>query len=224
MKEVLLNTCGFATEWVPSIWKLDHLKCFLFTITELTLLANKIGPLKYILKPISTNEVYNIMNDFIYETSNSKLDRSGTCASCGHCVSIINNNNKLMCDKKVKQIFCHKNVCKATWSPNDIFATHNSKYFKRGEHVRLKYMDKEYNAKVLYQRRGFNNEPGKIALLSDEGVGYFPKHPPCSYTFDCPFYTQKHGLYSENNVDYILIKKHTIIWTLRIKLKILNLV
>ena len=34
LKEVLLNTCGFATEWVPSIWKLDHLKCFLFTITK----------------------------------------------------------------------------------------------------------------------------------------------------------------------------------------------
>ena len=52
LKEVLLNTCGFATEWVPSIWNLNHLKCFLFTVTELTLLASKIGPLKYILKPI----------------------------------------------------------------------------------------------------------------------------------------------------------------------------
>ena len=63
VKEVVLNSCGFATEWVSSIWKLDNLKCFLFTITELTLLASKIGPLKYILKPISTNEVYNIGNE-----------------------------------------------------------------------------------------------------------------------------------------------------------------
>ena len=36
LKEVLLNTCGFATEWVPSIWNLDTPKSFLFTITEFT--------------------------------------------------------------------------------------------------------------------------------------------------------------------------------------------
>ena len=59
LKEILLNTCGFATEWIPSIWRLTNIKCFLFTITELTTLVNKIGPLRYILKPISTLEVYN---------------------------------------------------------------------------------------------------------------------------------------------------------------------
>ena len=87
LKEVLLNTCGFATEWVPLIWKLDKLELFLFTITELKSLANKIGPLEYILRPISTNEVYKIMNDFISETSNEKLDRSGVCASWSLCLN-----------------------------------------------------------------------------------------------------------------------------------------
>ena len=114
LKEVLLNTCGFATEWIPSIWRLTNIKYFLFTITELTTLANKIGPLRYILKPISTKEVYKIMNDFITETSSQKLDRSGTCASCGHCVSRTKNNNRLEFSENVKALFCHKNVCKAT--------------------------------------------------------------------------------------------------------------
>ena len=115
-----MNTCGFATEWVPSIWNLDTPKSFLFTITEFTNLANKIGPLKYILKPISTNETYKIINDFISETSNQKLERSGTCASCGHCVSTKNNDNTLDFCETVKSIFSHPNVCKATWHAKDI--------------------------------------------------------------------------------------------------------
>ena len=206
-KEVLLNTCGFATEWVPSIWNLESPKSFLFTVTELTNLANKIGPLKSILKPISTNETYKIINDFVSETTNQKLDRSGTCASCGHCVSTKCNDNMLDFCESVKDIFSHKNVCRATWHPKYVSAPNGSKYFQRGEYVILSYKDKSYNAKILYQRRGFNNEPGKVALVSDEGAGFFPQHPTCSYNADCPFYNQKHGLYSENNEDYILIKK-----------------
>ena len=207
-KEVLLNTCGFATEWVPLIWNLESPKSFLFTFTELTNLAKKIGPLKSILKPLSTNETYKIINDFVFETTNLKLDRSGTCASCGHCVSTKCSDNILDFSKRVKDIFSHKNVCRATWNPKYVCATNGSKYFQRGEYVILSYKDKSYNAKILYQRRGFNNEPGKVALVSDEGVGFFPHHPTCSYNADCPFYTQKHGLYSENDEDYILIKNH----------------
>ena len=208
VKEVLLNTCGFATEWVQTIWNLESPESFLFTITELTTLANMIGPLKSILKPISTNETYKIINDFVSETTDQKLERSGTCASCGHCVSTKCNDNMLDFSESVKKIFSHKNVCTATWDPKDVSVPNGSKFFKRGECVILSYKGKSYNAKILYQRRGFNNEPGKVALVSDEGVGYFPHHPTCSYNADCPFYTQKHGLYSEKNEDYILIKKH----------------
>ena len=73
-KEVLLNTCGFSTKWVSSIWNLESPNSFLFTITELENLANKIGPLKSILKPISTDETYKIINDFVSETSNENLE------------------------------------------------------------------------------------------------------------------------------------------------------
>ena len=73
LKEIVLNTCGFATEWVPSIWTLENLDSFLFTFKELTNLANYIGPLDSILRPISTNEVYEIINDFVSETNDKKL-------------------------------------------------------------------------------------------------------------------------------------------------------
>ena len=61
---------------------------------------------------------------------------------------------------------------------------------------------------MVFQRRGEHNDPGKVALKSDEGVGYFPHHPICSFQADCPYYTQKHGFYSENGVDYILLDKY----------------
>ena len=51
-KEVLLNTCGFATEWVPLIWNLESPKSFLFTFTELTNLAKKKWSVKIYLKTI----------------------------------------------------------------------------------------------------------------------------------------------------------------------------
>ena len=121
VREVILNTCGFVTEWVKTIWHLDKIECFSFTITELTLLANKIGPLSSILKPICTTEAYNMINDFVTETSNEKLDRSGTCASCGHCVSTTCEKHTLDFDENVKAIFSHNNVCVATWDPNNIF-------------------------------------------------------------------------------------------------------
>ena len=177
VKEVILNTCGFVTEWVKTMWDLDKIECFSFTITELTILANKIGPLSSIIKPISTTDAYKMINDFVSETSNEKLDRSGTCASCGHCVSTKCNDNILDFSESVKRIFSHKNVCTATWDPKDVSVPNGSKYFKRGECVILSYKDKSYNAKILYQRRGFNNEPGKVALVSDEGVGYLTTPP-----------------------------------------------
>ena len=208
LKEVILNTCGFDIAWVQTMWTLENPESFLFTISELKTLSNKIGSIQKILKPISTNEAYKMINDFVTETSNEKLDISGTCASCGHCVSTTCIDNILNFDENVKDIFCHKNVCLATWNPNDISASTNSKFFKRGEHVTLNFLGQAYNAIVLFQRRGFNDEPGKLALLTAEGAGYFPAHPMCKYNEDCPFYTQKHGLYSENKIDYILIEKH----------------
>ena len=208
IKEVILNTCGFDTNWATTMWTLEQPGSFLLTITELTILASKIGPLQSILKPISTTEAYKMINDFVSETSNDQLDQSGTCASCGHCVSTTCAENIIDFDENVKELFSHKNVCIATWHPKNICAPNGSKFIKRGESVVLNYKDKAYNAKVLFQRRGFNHEPGKVALISHEGSEYFPDHPMCAYDTDCPYYTQKHGLYSENNIDYILIKKH----------------
>ena len=137
-----------------------------------------------------------MINDFVTGTSNEKLDRSGTCASCGHCVSTTSENNILDFDETVKAIFTHNNVCIATWDPNDIFLTNvnpnnaysSSKFFKRNECVLLKFQGKIFQAKVVFQRRGEHNDPGKVALKSDEGVGYFPHHPACSFQADCPFY------------------------------------
>ena len=216
VKEVILNTCGFVTEWVKTIWDLDKIECFSFTITELTILTNKIGPLSSIIKPISTSEAYKMINDFVTETSNEKLDRSGTCASCGHCVSTTSEKHSLDFDENVKAIFNHKNVCLATWDPHNIYLTNinsddahsSSLFFKRNDCVLLNFKGKSYQAKVIFQRRGEHNEPGKVALKSDEGVGYFPHHPICSFQADCPYYTQKHGFYSENGVDYILLDKY----------------
>ena len=109
------------------------------------------------------------------------MERSGSCASCGHCVSTT-------CKDNVRELFCHKNVCKATWDPTDITSPRESRYFKRGEHVILSHKGSAYNATVVFQRRGFNKEPGKVALVPQEEAGYFPSHPKCLYESDCPFY------------------------------------
>ena len=100
LKEVILNTCGFDTAWVQTMWTLENPESFLFTISELKTLSNKIGPIQKILKPISTNEAYKMINDFVTETSNEKLDISGTCASCGHGVSTTCIANSLNFDEK----------------------------------------------------------------------------------------------------------------------------
>ena len=172
VKEVILNTCDFVTEWVNTIWDLDKIECFSFTITELTLLANKIGPLSSILKPISTTEAYKMINDFVTETSNEKLDRSGTCASCGHCVSTTSEKHTLDFDENVKAIFSHNNVCVATWDPHNISLTNmnsnnvnsSSKFFTRNDCVLLNFKGKICHANVVFRRRGEHNEPEKVAL------------------------------------------------------------
>ena len=57
----------------------------------------------------------------------------------------------------------------------------SSKFFTRNDCVLLNFKGKIFHAKVVFQRRGEHNEPGKVALESDEGVGYFPHHPMCSF-------------------------------------------
>ena len=209
IKETLLNTCGHATEWVPTIWNLDHPHHLLFTLTELISLSQTIGPLGSILKPVSTTESYEIINDFLSITRNEILERGGTCASCGVCVSTTCESNVLLFNDTVKRIFLHRNVCKATWNPVYITAAStSSKIFTRGISVTLLHCGITYNATVLYQRRGVNTEPGLVALAQTDENSFFPQHPPCTYQLDCPFYTQKHGFLTLNEKTYILLDKH----------------
>lgn len=111
-------------------------------------------------------------------------------------------------DENVRQTFDHKNVCKATWDPANIEALDEpTLFFERGQRVKCQNL----MATVLWQRRGADDEPGKVALEFDDPASA-PERPICLLERDCPHFAQKHGFLTEKGKTYILLKNSEWKW------------
>ena len=182
------------TEKGQTLWTFQNPSSFLLTFSELLSLSEDLQPLANILRPISSDEGYSNMHAFNVQNSEEMLERSKTCASCG--LMVRNNSIPIHFSNHVNRLFSHKNCCRAVFNPLDIElenddVDHQPNIFKPKDAVILTTSDgNRYPCKVVYQRRGIDDDAGLVALRFPQSS---PNIPPCPNDRSCPYFTQRHG-------------------------------